>query len=247
MALIEKEVVITTRHGRMPAFTAHPDTPARVPGLIIYMDAPGYREELCTMARRVAKNGYFCVLPDMYYRYGMIRFDTPRRNDAMSVLIKDAWLNLSNADAVDDTAAMLAYLDAQDAVRPGPVGCIGFCMGGRGATVAATHFPHRIKASASLYGVHLCTDREDSPHRLLDKVQGELYYGFAEHDQSVPPGDVTNFRAALDKAGPKYTLDVYPGTQHGFSFPERASYSPLASEQAWEKVFGLWKRNLNSA
>lgn len=244
MALIEKEVVITTRHGRMPAFTACPDTSTRVPGIIIYMDAPGYREELCNMARRVAKNGYFCVLPDMYYRYGVIRFDTPRRTDAMSTLIKAAWTSLTNAEMTDDTAAILAYLDAQDAVRPGAMGCIGFCMGGRPATMAAARFPHRIKASASLYGVHLVTDKEDSPHRFVDRIGGELYYGFAEHDQSVPPNVIPEFRAALDKAGAKYTLEVFPGTQHGFSFPERPSYAPLASEQAWDKVFALWERNL---
>ena len=244
MTLITKEAIVTTKHGRMPAFTACPDAPAPVPGIIVYMDAPGYREELWNMARRIAKHGYFCLLPDMYYRYGTIRFDTPRRSDAMSAMIKAAWTNLTNAEVTDDTAGMLAFLDAQDRVKPGPVGCVGFCMGGRCATTVAARFPHRFAASASLYGVQLVTDKEDSPHRLVEKIKGELYYGFAEVDQSVPPNVIPELTAALDKASAKYGLEVYPGTQHGFCFPERPSYAPAASERAWSRLFELWDRNL---
>ena len=43
------------------------------------MDAPGIREELRNLARRIAKRGYFCLLPDMYYRIGTLRFDFVRR------------------------------------------------------------------------------------------------------------------------------------------------------------------------
>jgi len=32
------------------------------------------------MARRIAKHGYVCPLPDMYYRLGTVRFDIPRRD-----------------------------------------------------------------------------------------------------------------------------------------------------------------------
>ena len=50
----------------MPTFAACPDGPGSFLGIIFYMDAPGIREELRNMARRIAKHGYFCLLPDMY-------------------------------------------------------------------------------------------------------------------------------------------------------------------------------------
>src|SRR3954466_15624628 len=114
--MIENDVMVTTKYGRQHAFAACPDAPGTFPGIILYMDAPGYREELKNMARRVANHGYYCLMPDMYYRYGTLRFDTPRRNDPMSAVIKAAYTNLSNADVSDDTAGLLAYLDAQDKV-----------------------------------------------------------------------------------------------------------------------------------
>jgi carboxymethylenebutenolidase len=242
--MIEKEVVVTTKHGAMPTFAACPEGPGPYPGIIFYMDAPGIREELRNMARRIARHGYFCLLPDMYYRLGTIRFDVPRRDEAMMAVIRAAMNHLTNAFVVDDTAALLAYLDAQDRAKPGPVGCVGHCMSGQYITTVAARFPHRVAAAASLYGVGIITDKEDSPHRLLDHIKGELYYAFAETDHAVPAHIPGELKTLLDKVDAKYELKVFPGTQHGFCFPERAAYDALAAEETWSKIFAMWDRNL---
>jgi len=245
MALMEKNVIVTTKHGRMPAFAASPET-GRHPAIIFYMDAPGFREELCNMARRIAKQGYYCLLPDMYYRLGTVRFDLPRRNDGMSAVIKAAMNHLTNADVTDDTAAMLAWLDAQDEVTPGQVGCVGHCMSGRYITTVAARFPRRIAAAASLYGVGIITDQPDSPHLLADKIRAELYYAFAEVDQSVPAGVADELEAALSAAKVRHLIETIPGTQHGFCFAERAVFHPEAAELTWTRLFDLWNRKLKS-
>src|SRR5437588_544839 len=116
------------------------------------MDAPGIREELRGMARRIARHGYFCLLPDMYYRLGSLRFDVPRRDDAMFQCMRAAMNSLTNAMVMDDTAGLLAYLDSQDKAKPGPVGCVGYCMSGQHITNAAAYYPHRIAPAAPLYG-----------------------------------------------------------------------------------------------
>ncbi len=242
--MIERDVAVTTRHGVMPSFAVCPDGPGAFPGIILYMDAPGIREELRNMARRIARQGYFCLLPDLYYRLGTVRFDLPRRDDGMSAVIRAAMMHLTNALVMDDTAAMLAFLDAQDKARPGPIGCVGHCMSGRFITAAAAKFAHRFAASASLYGVGIVTDKDDSPHLGLGQVTGELYYGFAETDIAAPPEMIAALRVALDKAGTRYGLDIYPGSLHGYCFAERQAYHPIAAEQSWSKVFALWDRAL---
>ena len=244
MALLEQNVVVTTKHGRMPAFAACPDAPGAFPGIILYMDAPGFREEICNMGRRIAKHGYYCLVPDMYYRYGTLRFDTPRRDEPMSAVIKAAYTNLTNAAVADDTAGLLAFLDAQDKVTPGPVGCVGYCMSGQFVTTVAAKFGHRFAASASLYGVKIVTDKPDSPHLLVDQIKGEIFYGFAETDPAVEDFVIPDLTAALEKAGVKYRIKVFPSTQHGYQFPERAVYAPAQSEQTWTILFDLWDRNL---
>ncbi|HVH75745.1 MAG TPA: dienelactone hydrolase family protein [Stellaceae bacterium] len=242
--MLENEIVVTTKYGNMPTFAACPDGPGQYPGIIFYMDAPGIREELRNMARRIAKHGYFCLLPDMYYRLGTLRFDIPRRDDAMAAVFLAAMRSLSNAGVVDDTAALLAYFDAQEKVKPGPVGCVGHCMSGQYITTVAARFPHRMAAAASLYGVGIITDKEDSPHLQLNNVKGELYYAFAETDHAVPPHIPGELQGLLAKTDVRHEVKVFPGTQHGFCFPERPVYDTLAAEETWEKIFAMWDRNL---
>jgi carboxymethylenebutenolidase len=165
----------------------------------------------------------------------------------MSAVIRASMNHLSNAMVADDTAAMLAFLDATEMARPGAVGCVGHCMSGRYITTVAARFPHRIKAAASLYGVGIVTEEEDSPHKLPGDVRGELYYAFAEHDQSVPEHVIPALKAALEKTGTRNTLEVYPGTHHGFCFPERQVYDAHAAESTWAKIFALWDRNVKYA
>jgi carboxymethylenebutenolidase len=242
--MIEKDVLVATKYGAMPTFAACPDGSGSYPAIILYMDAPGIREELRNMARRIAKHGYYCLLPDLYYRLGHLRFDIPRRNEAMSVVIRGAMNSLSNEAVAEDTRGLIGFLDAQDKVRAGPLGCVGHCMSGAFVTTIAARFPTRMMAVASLYGVAIVTDKEDSPHRLLHNVKGELYFAFAEVDPSVPPNVIPDLEKALKKAGTRATVKTFPGTHHGYQFVARADYDAVASEQTWNELFDLWKRNL---
>src|SRR4051812_27967702 len=120
-AMIEKDVVITTKYGRMPSFAVCPDAPGQYPGIIFYMDAPGIREELRNMARRIARHGYFCLLPDMYYRLGQLRFDVHRRDDTMAAVFLSAMRSLTNQAVMDDTGGVLGffYAPGKGQNRPG--------------------------------------------------------------------------------------------------------------------------------
>jgi carboxymethylenebutenolidase len=245
MALIEKDVIVTTKYGQMPSFAVCPDQPGNFPGIIFYMDAPGIREELRNMCRRIAKMGYFVLLPDLFYRLGTIRLDVPRRDDHMANVFRAAMNSLTNQMvSLDDTGGMIQWLDGQDKCAPGPIGCVGHCMSGRLITTAAAMYPTRMAAAASLYGVGIVTDKEDSPHLLLDRVKGELYYAFAETDQTVPDNVIPDLKAAIKKTGTRATVEVFKGTHHGFAFGERAVYHPVAAEETWDKIFALWDRNV---
>ena len=75
-------------------------------------------------------------------------------------------------------------------------------------------------------------------------MQGELYFGFAETDGSVPAHVIPELKKTLERADIKYRLEVLAGTQHGFCCAERAAYHPVAAENAWTRLFDLWDRNL---
>ena len=241
--MIEQDVVINTKYGRQPGYAACPEGPGAFPPVIIYMDAPGFREELKTQARRIARHGYFCLVPDLYYRLGTVRFDIPRRNDAMSAVIRAAMQSLNNTAVSEDTAGMIAFLDGQDKVKEGPIGCVGHCMSGPFAMTVAAKYS-RMKAAAALYGVDMVTDNPDSPHNLAPEIKGELYVGFAEHDPAVPATVAPRLDAALKKAGTRYRMETYEGAHHGFCFANRPDYNAAAAEKCWGTLFDLWDRNL---
>ncbi len=248
--MIEQNIEIATEDGLMPAFTVHPENGETFPAVILYMDASGIREELRGMSRRIAEQGYFCLLPDLYYGLGSIRLDPDKRDEnrdeAMRKVVSAVRFSIDNARTMRDTKGMLAWLDENERVKPGPKGCIGYCMSGQSIVSAAGTFPEHFAACASLYGLLIVTDEADSPHLLADRIKGELYLGFAETDHQVPENVIPDLSAALDKNNVPYNVDVYPGTHHGFCFPTRSVYKEGAAEKVWEKVFDMFGRRLGS-
>jgi carboxymethylenebutenolidase len=184
------------------------------------------------------------LLPDMYYRRGRLRFDMGKMDDAMRKRMFEAMLSINNKLVMDDTRAMLDFLSKAPGAKPGKRGCIGYCMSGQYVVSAAGTFPDDFAAAASLYGVGIVTAEADSPHRLADRIKGELYLGFAGHDPYVPDNVIPDLKAALDAHGVAYRLDVWPGTEHGFCFPQRAAYAESAAEEVWKIVFDLYRRKL---
>jgi carboxymethylenebutenolidase len=39
-------------------------------------------------------------------------------------------------------------------------------------------------------------------------------------------------------------VELYPGVEHGFAFPQRAAYDRDAAERHWERLLALFARNL---
>ena len=66
--MIEREIDLSTANGEMNTFVVQPEEGGPHPAVLFYMDAPGKREELHDMARRIATAGYFVALPNLYYR-----------------------------------------------------------------------------------------------------------------------------------------------------------------------------------
>jgi len=68
--MIEQILDINTKAGAMQTFVCRPERGGPFPAVFMLMDAPGIREELRDMARRLATVGYYVLLPNLYYRAG---------------------------------------------------------------------------------------------------------------------------------------------------------------------------------
>src|SRR5258706_13902257 len=117
--MIERQIEIVTPDGRMNTFICHPERDSPHPAIIFFMDAPGIREELRDMARRLGTSGYYVMLPNMYYRAGAMELgpinpdpESPERKRMFALMN-----SLSIPLVMEDTKALLAYAETQKAAN----------------------------------------------------------------------------------------------------------------------------------
>jgi carboxymethylenebutenolidase len=245
--VIEQTVDIPTGDGKTTTFIVHPDRGGPFPVILFYMDAPAIREELRDMSRRFASAGYYVVLPNMYYRQGVMELGPlPASPDAPERKKMFEYMNsLTIPLVMDDTEALLKYVDGQAAASKGPMGCVGYCMSGQYAVNAAARWPDRMLAAASIYGTRLVTDEPLSPHVMAKKANGDIYFGCAERDHYVPRAMIDALKKQLAADNVKNAeVEIYPDADHGFAFPLRAVYNKAAAEKHWERLLSLYRRKI---
>jgi carboxymethylenebutenolidase len=244
--MIEQHLDIPTADGAMNSFVVHPEEGGPFPVVLFYMDAPGKREELHDMARRIAAVGYYVVLPNLYYRRSRDFYLRERTEPAMAEMFA-FMATLDAATTECDTRAMLRFVDAQAAADGRRVGAVGYCMSGPFVMWAAAAFPDRIACIASIHGANMATDKPDSPHRMAPRIRCESYFACAEIDKWAPPADIEKLQTALREAGSPHRVEWYPAVEHGFVFPLRAGiYNRGAAERHWERLFSLFARRLGA-
>ena len=242
--MIEHHLELPTDDGPMTTFVVHPEEGGPHPVVLFYMDAPGKREELHTMARRIAAVGYCVVLPNLYHRSSADFWLKERTAPAMAEMFA-LMATLDARTTACDTRALLAYVDGLPQADARRIGALGYCMSGPFVVWAAGAFPDRLRCIASIYGANMATDQPDSPHRVAGQIRCESYFACAEIDKWAPPADIAALQATLVAAGVPHRIEWYPGVEHGFAFPLRAGiYNLPAAERHWERLFSLFARTL---
>jgi carboxymethylenebutenolidase len=241
--MIDSQVDIETKDGKTTTFITHPERGGPFPVILFYMDAPAIREELRDMARRLASSGYYVILPNLYYRAGVMEIG-PLGDPEVRTRMMELMNGLTIEMVMSDTEALLAFVDQDPAAADGPMGAVGYCMSGQFAINAAANFSDLFGAAASMYGTYLVTDRDNSPHRMARQAKGELYFGCAETDRWAPMATVAALTKSLADDGVDAEVELYPGVEHGFAFPQRAAYNKEAAERHWERLNALFGRRL---
>jgi carboxymethylenebutenolidase len=252
--MIERFVKISTNAGRMETFIAHPSENGPFPAVVLYMDIWGLREELFDIARHVASVGYCVLVPDLYYREGKVRhafYDASNRMLSFQALSEEQkrevlapLRKLKDEMVLEDTAALIDHVEADTAAKPGAMGCLGYCLGGRLILRVAGAFPERFRACAGMHGTDLVTDKPDSPHLAVRSAQGELYMGFGELDMFSPPAVIEAFAKTLGNRAFRYRYTVHKGIHHGYGLPDRDVYDKQASLTDWENIFAMLHRQI---
>src|SRR5260221_4573781 len=153
--MIEQTVEIPAMHGAMTTFIVHPERDGAHPAVLFFMDAPGIREELRDMARRIAAAGYYVMLPNLYYRSGAMELaDLPKLPEAESrARMFELMGALTIPLVMSDADALLDFADRDPAASNGKIVTLGYSLGGHYAINSPPPFPARAAPAASTYSL----------------------------------------------------------------------------------------------
>ncbi|NTF88571.1 dienelactone hydrolase family protein [Agrobacterium rhizogenes] len=243
---MKQDIEINTADGVAKASIFRPDNDASAErGIIFYMDAMGPRPSLRGMAQRLADSGYIVLLPDLFYRFGDYgpfdgtAFGDPASRETIMTMLRGTTQEMTKRDS----AAFLDTLRAAGA--KGPVGTVGYCMGGGRALTAAATYADRIATAASFHGGNLASDAEDSPHHLAADITARVYIGVAGVDNSFPPEQSARLAEALRIGGVDHIIENYVGMAHGWTVPDHGVYDETGGERHWKRLLNLFDETLS--
>jgi carboxymethylenebutenolidase len=241
--MIEKRLDIELAGGRTYGLIYAPDQ-GRHPGLLFYTDIFGIRPANQAMVKRVVDQGYTVLMPNVFFRYGTPPFDAgfkPGEPESMK-LIHALFASLTGAMMEQDAPSYVKALLEQPQVAGPKIAVVGYCFTGAFALRTAAVCADQVAAAASFHGGQLVTQEQDSPHSRVPRVKGQLYFGHAIEDQSMPPDAIEKLNAALKAWGGTYESEVYEGARHGWTVPGRDVYDEKQAERHYRKLFDLLKR-----
>lgn len=234
-------IEIKTRDGVCRSYVFQPDGAGPWPAVLVFMDGIGIRPAMQEIGERLATNGYFALMPDLFYRSGPYEpmnareiFADPEKVKAMRAKFGVA----TPAAVMSDVQAFLDFLAQRPDVRPGGIGTTGYCFGGAMSLTAAGTYPDRVIAAASYHGGRLASDAPDSPHLLADRMRARVYVAGAIEDAAFPDDMKARLEEALTKAGVDHRVETYPA-RHGWVLRDTPVYDEAQCERHWETLLAL--------
>lgn len=215
--------------GGTDAFIAAPSGSGPVPAVIMVFEWWGMNDQIRDMARRMAQQGYYTIIPDLYH--GKAATTPEEAHELMR--------GLEDTRVFSELDAAAAWLHAQKRCAGTKLGVMGFCMGG-GITLRYALRTPSVSAAVMFYGAP-----ETDPEKLAG-LQAALQGHFGAEDQGITPDRVDAFREALKKAGKDAELYVYSGAGHAFMHDGAPSYRADAAKIAWARTLSFLQKHLKS-
>jgi carboxymethylenebutenolidase len=215
--------------GEMAGYLAWPaDATGKLPSVIVIHENRGLVPHIQDVTRRLALEGFLALGPDLLHQSGGTPADEDKGRDMIG--------KLDGARTVANAVASLRSLKAHPRSN-GKVGATGFCWGGGIVNALAVAAGPDLLAAAPYYGVQ-------APAADVPRIKARLLLHYAQNDERINAG-IPAYREALGKAGVKYELHIYDGTQHAFNNDTSAArYNKAAADLAWSRTVALFKETL---
>jgi carboxymethylenebutenolidase len=229
----------------LPSYYARPVKSSFSPILLVVQEIFGVHEHIRDICRRLAKEGYYAIAPELYARQG----DVSTISD-MQEIIQKVVRKIPDEQVLADLDAVFEYATNSGKGDPNKLGIVGFCWGGRITWLYSAHQP-KLKAGAAWYGKLAAGPYSTpfmQPKQPLD-VAGDLHGAilglYGGKDEGIPLTDVAKMRAEIRAAGKESDCQifVYPEAGHAFNADYRPSYHKASAKDAWAKMLQWFQKH----
>lgn len=240
--LTERVEIPAPGGGAIGAYLARPTGDAPRPGVLVAHELFGVTTHVREVCERVAAMGFRALAPDLYRRVSPgaeLPHDAAGRARGFELLH-----SLERDPVIADVGAAADHLRAGGDPR---VGMVGLSLGGHVAYLAAARLD--LAAVAALYpgwltGTDIGLSRPDPTLTLTPGIRARMLVLFGGSDHAIAGDEQTSVARALEDAGVRHEVVVYPDTPHGFVCDRRDTFAPAAAADAWRRVDRLLRDEL---
>jgi carboxymethylenebutenolidase len=204
------------------AYFVQPET-GRGPGVLTLHSLWGLTSSVKSLCDGLADHGFTVLAPDI--NFGELPETEEQGIDHLGEADPDRLASL-----VLSSTRLLAEQSTE-----GPIGIVGFGMGGSLGLWASVRLADLVGAAVSFYG----TQQID-----FAGSQSSYLIHFAEEDEYISSDEAVFMEATMRLESLRVEVITYPGTKHGFCEPDGETFDPDSFEEAWGRTIAFLKDQL---
>jgi len=214
-----------------------------VPVVLVVHEIFGVHEYIQDVCRRLAKEGYMAIAPELYVRQG-----DPSRYTESARLMSEVVGKVPDDQVMADLDAAAAWA-GRNGGNVNRLGITGFCWGGRIVWLYAAHNP-RLKAGVAWYGRLSGDANELRPKQPIDvapEINAPVLGLYGAQDNGIPVESIEKMKEVLGNGGDAAKaseFQVYPNAGHAFHADYRARYREEAAKDGWQRAISWFDKHL---
>lgn len=229
----------------LPIYRSAPKGKSDLPVIIVIQEIFGVHEYIADVTRRLAKEGYLAIAPDLYTRQG-----DPTQYTDIHVLLEKIVSKVPDEQVKNDIDATVNWA-AQHGGNINRLGVTGFCWGGRQTWLYAASNP-KVKAAVAWYGKVVGPKNDLQPKHPVDiaaSLHAPVLGLYGKLDSSIPLTSIQEMQTALKQAADQgnqsakeSTFVIYHEAGHAFHADYRPSYHEVSAKDGWQQLLGWFKK-----
>jgi len=240
--MVAGELSVPVSDGQLTVYRAKPANRKKAPVVLVVSEIFGAHEYIRDVCRRLAKQGYYAIAPELFGRQG-----DPRKISSIPEIQAKITNRTPDVQVFSDLDACVAW-SAKDGADTSRLAITGFCWGGRITWLYSAMNP-QVKTGVAWYGRLVGVENEFTPRhpgQLAGSLKAPVLGLYGGLDAGIPLETVEAMEKALSQgslAAQASQIHVYDNAPHAFHADYRASYRKEEAADGWQRMLAWFRKH----